>query len=120
MAEIKIAECAACGKVFEFTGTRRKYCDKCKKLTQTRQQAIMQKRLEEEAAAAERLLEYQRQADPYDPRLMSDKRLGAVIKMFRMTYGTYTAAYRSGILPQLLRSRGFADPEKMIRQLEVE
>ena len=113
--------CAACGKtvVVKSRGGR-KYCDVCKTLTEAQRRNIAQQRAEEEAAAAERLLEHRRQADPYDYRLMSDKRLGAVIKMFRMTYGTYTAAYRSGILPQLLKAKGFADPEKMIRQLEVE
>lgn len=113
--------CAACGEKAQVqNSTRRKYCDICKALTENQRQNRRRQREQEARDAAEKLLELQRQADPFDYRLMSDKRLGAVIKMFRMTYGTYTAAYRSGILPQLLRSRGFADPGKMIRQLEVE
>lgn len=117
-------ECAACGVIFEYVGTRRLYCDKCKKIHDGKRKIMVEQRKAakeaEERAAAERLLEYRRQTDPFNYNLMSDRRLDAVIKMFRMTYGTYTAAYRSGFLVQLLKSKGFADPEKMIRELEVE
>lgn len=113
--------CAACGeKVHVQNSPRRKYCDICKTLTENQRQSMRHQREQEARDAAEKLLELQRQADPFDYRLMSDKRLGAVIKMFRMTYGTYTAAYRSGILPQLLKAKGFADPEKMLREMEIE
>jgi len=116
--------CAACGKKFEVEKkVSRKYCDDCKKQPYS-QQANRKKQREAEAAEAaeeERLLmERRRKRDPFNPALMSDKRLGAVIKLFGMTYGTYTAAYRSGILPQLLKAKGFKNPRKMINELEVD
>lgn len=113
--------CTVCGRTVTIKSRGwRKYCDECAKLTETQKKKKTQERLEEEAAAAARLLECQRQSDPFNYKYMSERRLGAVIKMFRMTYGTYTAAYRSGFIVQLLKSKGFADPEKMIRNLEVE
>lgn len=113
--------CAACGKKFEVEKkVSRKYCDECKKLSYE-MQVKMKKQREAEAAEEERLLmERRRKHDPFNPALMSDKRLGAVIKLFGMTYGTYTAAYRSGILPQLLKAKGFKNPRKMINELEVD
>lgn len=117
--------CAACGKLFEVEKkVSRKYCDECKSLShEIRTEMKKQREMEHEAEALEeeqRLLEQLREADPFNPALMSDKRLGAVIKLFRMTYGTYTAAYRSGILLQILKAKGFENPEKMINELEVE
>lgn len=113
--------CAACGKKFEVVKkVSRKYCDDCKKQPYSLQ-ANRKKQREAEAAEEERLLmERRRKHDPFNPVLMSDKRLGAVIKLFGMTYGTYTAAYRSGILPQLLKAKGFKNPRKMINELEVD
>lgn len=113
--------CAACGrKVTVKSRGGRKYCDECKGLTDTQRRALVKRQEEAAAAAAWESLKEQRERDPFDPALMDDKRLGAVIKMFGMTYGTYRAAYRGGILIPLLKDKGFSDPEKMLRELEVD
>ena len=113
--------CDACGKKFKIEKNGpRKYCDECKKLSQTKRDDIKKRRELREAGEEQALLERRRKRDPFNPALMSDRRLGAVIKLFGMTYGTYTAAYRSGILLEILKGKGFKNPRKMIKELEVE
>ena len=111
--------CAACGRkdTVKSRGGR-KYCDECKGLSYSGRARIRKELAEAAEAAAAQTLKERRERDPFDPALMNDKRLGAVIKMFGMTYGTYTAAHRGGILIPLLKDKGFADPEKMLRKLE--
>lgn len=118
MAEIK-TNCAACGVEFIYTrGGRRKYCDACKALPEGRRSAMVRARDEAQRSERDRLEALRRKQDPFNPALMSDKRLGAVIKLFKMTYGTYTAAYRSGMLIPILKAKGFKNPKKMLEKME--
>ena len=108
--------CPCCERSFIAHGSR-KYCDECKALTETQRTARIKKREKEKEEALKKKAEAKR--DPFNPARMSDKRLSAVIAMFKMTYGTYTAAYRGGFIEQILKAKGFADPLKMISELEV-
>ncbi len=114
----RINICVCCGKEFVPDHGGRRYCDKCKYMPYDKRRAIMNKREEDEDAAALKKRDKAQKKDPFNPAYMSDKRLGAVIKMFKMTYGTYTAAYRGGFIVQILKAKGFADPEKMLNELE--
>ena len=114
----RIYVCPCCEKEFVPHHGGCKYCDKCRGLTETQRRTAIEKRKEQERAAAKKALEEEKERDPFNPAFMSNKRLGAVINLFKMTYGTYTAAYRGGFIVQILKAKGFADPEKMLSELE--
>lgn len=113
--------CAACGKkvTLKVVGSR-KFCEECHNLPGSKRKRLVEARHREAEEKEHREQEKERKRDPFNPALMSDRRLGAVIKLFGMTYGTYTAAYRSGILVQILKAKGFENPAKILKGLEVE
>lgn len=117
--EDRIYICPCCEKEFILYHGGCKYCPACKAMTAPQRRAAINRRKEQEYADAHKAFKEAKEQDPFNPAFMSNKRLGAVINLFKMTYGTYTAAYRGGFIVQLLKAKGFEDPEKMINDLEV-
>lgn len=115
MIELK---CDACGEVVTVSNRGgRKYCDVCKKLGAERREKIKKEREEREAAEYEEMMLRKRKENPFDLSWKSLKRIDAEAKLFKMTYGTYTAACRCGFIRQILKDKGFKEPEKMLAEL---
>lgn len=119
-AEIKKESvCVACGEIFTPYHRQSKYCPECKKLSNgTRDRMRMEREIalaEAKEAAARRTPK-----NPFDASCKGLKRIDAECRLFGMSYGQYTAACRSGTIEKLLKAKGFKNPRKMLKGIEIE
>lgn len=114
---LELIKCAECGRLCERNSPSQKFCKYCAKIRRRKMENNRNKRIREEQKV-EKINAAQLNNTPVTVG-KSSSRIIAEARAFGMTYGTYTAAIRDGSIEQILKAKGFDDPEAVLRELSI-
>ena len=113
----ELMKCAECGRIIERNAPSQKFCKEC--AASRRYQKSKARRAQKRIEAALKQEEDPALLNTLTTKGKSVPRIIAEARAFGMTYGTYTAAIRDGSIERVLRAKGFADPEAVLRGLDI-
>lgn len=123
MDEIVIINCAECGREIVRSTPKHKYCGECACIRMRRAAKAANERKRDALRAEKKAAaEAEAQKDVLHVLTLAGKtanRITAEARAFGMTYGTYSAAVRDGSIDKILKAKGFADPEAILREVTI-